>query len=208
MTHAVADVVLRAPTVVTGGLEHPEGWVAITGAEISGLGTGDPPPAHEEVRASGAVVPGFVDIHCHGGGGYAFSEGREAIEEALAYHRRHGTTRSVMSLVTASIADLVDQLSTARAACIEDPLLLGMHLEGPYLSPEHRGAHNPALLTNPGEADIGAMLEAADGYLAQVTIAPELPGAEAAIGQLHRAGVRVAVGHTAAGYDRAGAAFE
>ncbi|MGC0273636.1 N-acetylglucosamine-6-phosphate deacetylase [Pseudactinotalea sp. Z1739] len=208
MTHPAADVVLRAPRMITDGAEHTDGWVAFTGAGITAVGTGAAPDAAQVVHGTGLLIPGLIDIHCHGGAGGAFAGGTEAIDQGLGYHRRHGTTRSVLSMVTATIPNLRDQVSDARQVCAADPLVLGIHLEGPWLSPAHRGAHDQALLREPTEADIDAMLTAADGYLAQVTIAPELTGAHRAIEQLLRAGVRVAVGHSAVDYDQAGAAFD
>src|SRR5699024_7004849 len=96
----------------------------------------------------------------------------------------------------------------ARTVSAADDLVLGIHLEGPWLSADHRGAHDADLLIDPTEEDVDALLQAADGHLAQVTIAPERPGAATAIRQLHRAGVRIAVGHSAVDYEQATAAFE
>src|SRR5699024_7499584 len=186
------DVVLRGPRMVSGGTEVTDGWVAIQGTTIVATGTGQVPPTDRVVEASGVIVPGFVDIHCHGGGGAAFADGPQATGTALQYHRRHGTTRTVMSLVTASVPDLAAQVAALREVCVADPLVLGLHLEGPYLSADHRGAHDESLLTTPTSRDVQTLLEAAQGYLVQITLAPELPGAEEAIGQLRRAGVRVA----------------
>src|SRR5699024_11210564 len=109
---------------------------------------------------------------------------------------------------TASIGDLHTQVASARDACAQQPGVLGIHLEGPWLSPDHRGAHDPDLLIAPTTADIDALLAAADGHLAQVTLAPELPGGPEAIRHLAAAGVRVAVGHSAVDYDQAAAAFD
>lgn len=207
MADETVDVVLRGPRMVSGGTEVTDGWVAIQGTTIVATGTGQVPPTDRVVEASGVIVPGFVDIHCHGGGGAAFADGPQATGTALQYHRRHGTTRTVMSLVTASVPDLAAQVAALREVCVADPLVLGLHLEGPYLSADHRGAHDESLLTTPTSRDVQTLLEAAQGYLVQITLAPELPGAEEAIGQLRRAGVRVAVGHSAVDYEQAGAAF-
>ena len=202
------DVVLRAPRMVSGGVETEDGWVAIRGGTISATGTGTAPAAESVIRAGGVLVPGYVDIHCHGGGGAAFADGVEATRTALAYHRSHGTTRSVLSLVTAGIEELTEQVRTLARFIAADPLVLGIHLEGPFLSPDHRGAHDESLLIAPEPGDVEALITAAQGHLAQVTIAPELPGAHGAIERFSRAGVRVAVGHSAVDYDQAVAAFE
>lgn len=208
MTAGIADVVLRAPRMVSAGVQTQDGWVAIHGNTITATGTGPAPEAERVVDASGVLVPGYVDIHCHGGGGAAFADGAKAARTALAYHRRHGTTRSVLSLVTAGIEELTGQVRALAQFCTAEPLVLGIHLEGPFLSPDHRGAHDESLLTSPEPADVDALVAAAQGHLAQVTIAPELPGARAAIERFRRAGVRVAVGHSAVDYEQAGAAFD
>ena len=193
----------------TGGTETEQGWVAFDHSRISGVGTGPAPAAGEVIEADdGILVPGYVDMHCHGGGGRSFDDGAEAIEEALAYHRSHGTTRTVLSLVTAAMPDVLARIRVAAQACARDPLLLGVHLEGPFLNPAHRGAHEEALLRDPAPSDIADVLQAADGRMAQVTLATELPDGDAALTALVQAGVRVAVGHTAADYDQATAAFE
>src|SRR3954470_20849120 len=110
-------------------------WVLLDGATISATGTGEPPAADEAVDLAGAwLVPGFVDLHVHGGGGHAFDDGPDAVRSALAVHRAHGTTRSLVSLVAAPL----DRLEAALAALADlgDPLVLGVHLEGPFLSSE------------------------------------------------------------------------
>ncbi len=85
---------------------------------------------------------------------------------------------------------------------------MGLHLEGPFLADSHRGAHDPGLLRTPDAASVQALLDAANGTLFQVTLAPELPGAEAAVRRFVEAGVRVAIGHTAADFDEATRAFD
>jgi hypothetical protein len=89
-----------------------------------------------------------------------------------------------------------------------DPLVLGVHLEGPFLSPHNKGAHNESFLIDPTPAAVDALLEAGEGVIRQVTIAPELPGALDAVGRFVDAGVTVAVGHTVGTYDQARAAFD
>jgi N-acetylglucosamine-6-phosphate deacetylase len=89
-----------------------------------------------------------------------------------------------------------------------DPLVLGSHLEGPYLSPNRCGAHDPAVLRAPRLDEVTALVDAAGGTLRQLTIAPELPGALDAIRQLTTKGVVAAVGHTEADYARTRSAFD
>lgn len=202
------DAVLRAPALITSGREVTDGWVAVAGERIHSVGTGEPPEAVRTITASGYLVPGFVDIHVHGGATRSFDDGADAIADAAAFHRSHGTTRSIVSLVTAGLTDLQHRVRAAAEAIAADPLLIGIHLEGPYLSVNHRGAHDESLLAQPTGADVDALIAAADDRLAMVTIAPELPGAPEAIEHLLAAGVRIAVGHSAVDYDQAAAAFD
>ena len=100
------------------------------------------------------LVPGFIDIHCHGAGGASVDDGEQAIDTALAVHIAHGTTRTVLSLVTAGVEPLATRLETIARVTARDPRVLGAHLEGPFLDTEFRGAHDPALL-RPADAALG-----------------------------------------------------
>jgi len=189
-------------------------WAAFDGDRIAATGTGADWTAHactgaEVVDAAGAVLtPGFIDLHGHGGGGFSFDDGAAAIEAALAVHRAHGTTRSVLSLVANPLAALERSLAGIADLARRDPLLLGSHLEGPFLAPGRRGAHNPDFLISPSPAATERLMAAARGTLRQITIAPELPGALDAIAALTAAGVVVAVGHTEADEGQARDAFD
>ncbi|GAA1946276.1 N-acetylglucosamine-6-phosphate deacetylase [Agromyces allii] len=193
-----------------------DAWVRFEGDRVAAVGTGgdwvDGSAAASDVQVTDAagrlLAPGFIDLHCHGAGGAAADEGVEAIEHILAVHNSHGTTRNVLSLVTASIDDLVAQVRTIAAVSARDPRLLGSHLEGPFLDHGFRGAHDPALLRAADAASVDRLLEAGDGTLRQITIAPEHEGAAAAIARFVDADVRVAVGHTSADFDTALAAFD
>jgi N-acetylglucosamine-6-phosphate deacetylase len=173
-------------------------WVLFDGGRVSAVGSGEQrPPADEIVDGgNGCLVPGFIDIHVHGGGGVSFEDGLEAIRTARGLHRAHGTTRAVISRVTASIDDLVAHAAMVADLCEADATILGSHLEGPFLDPGHKGAHSEALLRAPDPASVDRLLEAGRGTIRQVTLAPELPGADDAISRLTAAGVAVAVGHT------------
>lgn len=151
---------------------------------------------------------GFVDAHCHGGGGASFAGSAADVVAVLDAHEARGTTRMVASLVTASVDELIEQLGVIADVAESDPRLIGAHLEGPWLAPARKGAHEAALLRIPTQADVAALVEAARGMLIQVTIAPELEGAIAAIEQLTAAGVIAAVGHTEADSTQATRAFD
>jgi N-acetylglucosamine-6-phosphate deacetylase len=204
--------------------EADQFWVVFDGDRITATGDGAGWAAHagpgaDVVDAAGGVLtPGFIDLHVHGGGGFSFDdaasggtragEGADAVERALAVHRAHGTTRSLLSLVANPVAALERSLAAIADLAERDPLVLGSHLEGPFLAPGRRGAHNPDFLISPSPAVTGRLAAAARGTLRQVTIAPELPGALAAVQALAEADVVVAVGHTEADEERAQAAFD
>jgi N-acetylglucosamine-6-phosphate deacetylase len=154
------------------------------------------------------VVPGFIDIHVHGGGGASYTDGMPAqVTEAAGFHRSHGTTTTLASLVTASPSDLLHQ-THVLAEMTRAGTVAGIHLEGPWLSSARCGAHDAAQLRDPDPAEIDALLTAADGAIRMVTVAPELPGSDDAIKLLTDAGVIVAVGHTDASYEQCRRAVE
>lgn len=204
------DTLLHSATRIDGRGEQRDAWILFRDATIAATGVGsDRPSVDEEVDLAGAIVtPGFLDLHGHGGGGHSFDGDADDIRAALAVHRAHGTTRSVVSLVTRSIDDLCASLATVAAIAAADPLVLGSHLEGPFLAEERRGAHNPRLLRAPAAADVRTLLDAAQGTLRQITIAPELEGGIAAIEAVVAAGAVAAVGHTAADTATARRAFD
>ncbi|GAA3342198.1 N-acetylglucosamine-6-phosphate deacetylase [Curtobacterium pusillum] len=199
---------VRATRVVDADGSRADGWVLVVGDTIHAVGSGPEAPAADEVVDLGDAVltPGFVDLHGHGGAGAAYED--DSFADALAMHRSHGTTRSVLSLVANAVSSLAASLARVRAAMDDDPLVLGAHLEGPFLSPHNKGAHNESFLRSPTAADVDALLAAGSGVLRQITIAPELPGALDAIRRFVAAGVTVGVGHTVCTYDQARAAFD
>lgn len=203
--------VITAGAVVLDGQVHRPGWVSVADGRIADCGAGAPPVAADTDFGSGVLVPGFVDMHVHGGGGvsYADSAGAssEAIDRAAALHARHGTTAGLASLVTAAPQALLTQVRTLAAATRRG-VVDGIHLEGPWLSRLHCGAHDSAWLRAPEAAEVDALLDAGDGAIRMVTLAPELPGAVATIRRLVDAGIVVAVGHTDAGYDQTQAAID
>lgn len=190
--------------------DHPDGWVLLDGVRVGAVGRGDDRPAADETvdGEGGCLTPGFVDIHGHGGGGANFDDGPDAIRVARALHRAHGTTRAVISLVTASVDDLATRAGMVADLCAADPTILGSHLEGPFLDAAHKGAHTASLLRAPDAASVDRLLEAGRGTIRQVTLAPELPGADEATQRFVAAGVTVAVGHTDADAQAARRAFD
>jgi N-acetylglucosamine-6-phosphate deacetylase len=195
---------MAAQLIAGGRVATPDGvldpgWVLVEDGAISAVGDGDPPdpPDAEATDAAGAwVVPGFVDIHCHGGGGAAFTSTEPGqVRHAVHAHRRHGTTTMIASLVSRPVGELVEQVAALREL-VDDGLLAGIHLEGPFLSAARCGAHDPAVLRPPDAASLDSLLAAGRGAIRMVTIAPELDGAVPAVKRLVDAGVLAAVGHT------------
>ena len=211
---STSTTVIHSARLISGHDTVADAWVRFDGDRVAARGIGDtwrddaPTDTTVTDAAGRHLVPGFIDLHCHGAGGAAVDEGADAIERTLAVHNAHGTTRSVLSLVTASVDRLVPQLETIGRFTAADPRVLGSHLEGPFLDAEFRGAHDPTLLRNAEEASVDRLLVAAGGTLRQITIAPEHEGAAEAIRRFIDAGVRVAVGHTGADFDTALAAFD
>lgn len=175
-----------------------DGWVRIEDGRIAEVGAGAPPAPAEEV--TGWLAPGFVDLHVHGGGGATFQTGRpEDVATAAEFHRRHGTTTLLASLVSAPLGDLA-AIVADLAPAVSNGLLAGIHLEGPFLAQARCGAHDPTALRPPVPADLEKLLDA--GPVRMVTLAPELPDGLTAVSRLAERGVVAAVGHTDASYEQ------
>lgn len=214
----MATVVLCGAQVVTPEAVLPNGWVLVSDGMIIGVGSAEPRsgrPPPDILALAGEVLdlpertilPGFIDLHVHGGGGATFDEGTAAVRAGLAAHRAHGTTRSLVSLVSAPVDELRAAIAAAAAAVADEPGVLGLHLEGPFLNESRRGAHNPAYLIDPDPAVLESFLAAGAGRVRVVTVAPELPGGLDLVRQITAAGVHAAVGHSDAGYGATAAAF-
>ena len=185
------------------------GWVHWDGDRIVCAGSGAAPRSPDLVVVGGSVLaPGFVDVHSHGGGGASFGTDDPAdVETVLATHRAAGTTTMVASLVTERIQVLERQVRLL-AGFVRDGRLAGIHLEGPWLSPQRRGAHAPELLADPEPDAVRGLIEAGGGTVRMITLAPELPGALESTRLAVTQGCVVAVGHTAADYAQVQTAIE
>ena len=152
---------------------------------------------------SGTLIPGFVDIHSHGGGGYYFSDlSPENVVVARNAHLSHGTTTHIASLVTEPIGVLEEQILRLL------PLINAGIFEGiPYLSHARCGAHEPSLLRSPTIEELSALIDAGQGSISMVTLAPELDGGIQAVEYLTSRGVTVALGHSQADAATTNAAF-
>jgi N-acetylglucosamine-6-phosphate deacetylase len=163
------------------------GWIAVQGERIAALGPGEPPafpgggdPVDYVDVERQWVLPGYIDVHCHGGGGSALYTGDvHDVRRAAAAHLARGTT-SILATIGTTAPETMLAAARAIAQAIEDgtaPNIRGIHFEGPFLSPHRRGAQTATALRQPDEALFGALVDAAGGHALAMTIAPELDGA-------------------------------
>src|SRR6478735_393515 len=186
--------------IVTASLDIADGVVAADGGLVTFAGPAQDFPGvlPPDAPAGRILVPGLVDVHCHGAYGSDFSEGDPAgAERAARYLHSRGTPTVVASLVTGKPGDLVRNLGMLRelAGLV---LIAGSHLEGPFLSGHQCGAHDPGLLLEPDPDLVARMLAAAGPTLASMTLAAELPGASELAARLAAQGIIPSLGHTAA----------
>jgi|694.fasta_scaffold71640_3 N-acetylglucosamine-6-phosphate deacetylase len=199
------SLVLAAKRIADADGERADGWVRVDAGLIAEIGTGAPPG--EAIRAD-TLLPGFVDLHCHGGGGASFaSADPDEIRQAASTHLAHGTTTMHASLVSAAYDDLSAQVR-ALIPFVDDGTLHGIHLEGPWISRAYCGAHDPAALRSPDPHEVARILDVGEGHIRMVTLAPELPGALESIRIVVDRGAIAAIGHTAADGDAARAAVD
>jgi N-acetylglucosamine-6-phosphate deacetylase len=168
------------------------GSVQIEGDAVVAVGLCE--PAGEVIDVAGGwLVPGFVDTHCHGGGGAALYSGNaDDVRRAARAHLLQGTTTLIASVATMHL----DRMVAAATAIVEAaaPNIHGIHFEGPFLSPNRRGAQTASALLHPDESVFTQLIEAAGGLATSMTIAPELPGAIDLI--TNHPELTFAVGHT------------
>jgi N-acetylglucosamine-6-phosphate deacetylase len=197
-TRDVPDLVLRG-RVVTSGTLLGDGIVAISGQRIVWVGRADDAPRASWPAAQtvgSTLLPGLIDIHCHGGAGGTFSDGSGTESRAAAHHHlAHGTTGLVASLVTADESAMITALS-ASADLVDDGVIIGIHLEGPFLSPARCGAQDPAHMRQPDPLMLDRLLDAGRGYVVSMTYAGELAGAGKMVERLTASGVVPSLGHT------------
>ncbi|MEU6276758.1 N-acetylglucosamine-6-phosphate deacetylase [Streptomyces populi] len=214
---APSKVLAGARVVLPTGIVH-DGRVIVDGPLIAGAGTPGTRPAGAlgEVPADTPVtdlsghwvVPGFVDIHNHGGGGASFTSGTaEDVLRGIHTHRLHGTTTVVASTVTGDLHGLAERAGMLSELA-EQGDIAGIHFEGPFISPCRKGAHSEELLRDPDPADVRKLLDAARGRASMVTLAPELPGGLDSVRLLAEHGVIAAIGHTDATYEQTKAAID
>ncbi|MFG2746263.1 N-acetylglucosamine-6-phosphate deacetylase [Streptomyces chartreusis] len=202
---AKVPLILSGANVVmpTGTLK--EGQVVIDGTRIAGTA----PENARRIDLDGHwLLPGFVDIHNHGGGGASFTSGTpEDVLKGIHTHRLHGTTTLVASTVTGDM-DFLARRAGLLAELAEQGDIAGIHFEGPFISPCRKGAHSEELLRDPDPADVRRLVDAARGHATMVTLATELPGGIDSVRLLAERGVIAAIGHTDASYEQTVEAIE
>jgi len=215
-------IAIRARRAFTPFDEITDAVIVIQGSKIVAVGPHDkvdlPRGVKEFIAREQTVAPGFVDLHIHGAGGRDVMEGkRDALETIAATVAARGTTSFVATTVTASEKETRDSVAgiahfilhmsqyPARELAAE---IVGIHFEGPFISPARRGVHPAKWIARPSPELLAGFLEEARGTAQILTLAPELPGALELIAVARRAGLVVSLGHTDATYEQAQAGIE
>jgi len=190
---------VRGPMHGAGGADA----LLVEGEVITWVGTGPPPrrPDEELIALPGELIaPGLIDLQVNGFAGHDAAAGADAIAAISKALPATGVTAFLPTIISAPV-EVGAEFAAAVGAAAEAPgaRILGAHIEGPFLNPSFRGAHLRSHLAEPTPENVD-VIEAARPRL--VTLAPELPGALAAIERLHRAGVVVSAGHTGADYEQ------
>ena len=197
-------MLITAPRVIPaapGSQILTPGWVEVRAGTVTAVAYGQPPRLPDVELPAGALLPGLVDLQVNGYYGEEFQnvnpDGWAAVAGRLP---ETGTTAFLPTFITAPSGALETALRAASALIPALPpggaRVLGVHAEGPFISPARKGAHNEAWITEPTPAAVGKLLEAAPGVLRLVTLAPERPGGLDAVARLSEAGVLVSVGHS------------
>ncbi len=222
-------MLISAPSVLTGepgSATANAGYVFVEDGLVAQVGSGPPPRPADVALPDGVLAPGFVDLQINGYYGVEFQIPDQTSWASVAARLPEtGATAFLPTMITAPVPELAAALRTAasflprltgpEAAGPEaagpapgGARALGVHLEGPFIAPARKGAHNPAWITDPTPAAIADLISAAAGVLRMVTLAPERPGALAAIDALVAAGVLVSVGHSDATGSQVAAAVQ
>ncbi len=206
-------IIYNGKAITPGGIIE-NGYAVITEGIISGTGSGAPPrlPAHETYDAQGKIIsPGLADIHIHGAGGHWAFQDAEDIGTMAAAIVRNGVTAFLPSTVSLPHKQVLACIDAIRAAIANQPAgpefatpssppsaarILGIHLEGPYISPARPGAHIPTVIRNPEPAELDEIFDRAGSDLRMLCLAPEIPGAHELIVRLAEHNAVAAIGHS------------
>ena len=208
----MATHILQGTLVLADRLDE-HGQVVIEDGRIAGIVTGEPRLASSVDYSDAFIAPGFIDLHIHGMAGASVMDGtREALEHMARRMAAQGTTTFLPSTVTESL-EVTRRVIVAIRDYMSSPpegvsQVAGMHLEGPWISPEYKGMQNEAHILPPDLETVDQLLVLAAGTVARVSLAPERPGADAVIRLLREAQVSVSIAHTAATYEQVMAAVD
>ncbi|MEG9248707.1 amidohydrolase family protein [Arthrobacter sp. Soc17.1.1.1] len=206
MAHSSGTPTALSGRLVTEGGIIDDGVLRWDGSRIVSAGGAD--PSVERLPEGFLILPGLIDLHCHGAGGGDFTSGSDAdIEAAAAHLHRGGTTTLLASTCSAPLDDLEAAFGRLAAAA-EAGLVAGIHAEGPFLSRERNGAHDPAFLLLPTQEDVARLVTAGRGHLTSMTYAPELPGSDVLVYELVMHGVIPSIGHTDSSTEQTTAALD
>jgi N-acetylglucosamine-6-phosphate deacetylase len=208
-------MIFKNASVILADRIEPHAHVLVTEGMIEEVSKGpvSPEPGETVIDLEGKyLAPGFIDLHLHGAMGRdAMEADARAFETICNYHAAGGTTSLLLTTVTASVVEIFRVLDAVEkihgTAYPNGARVLGVHIEGPYISREKPGAHRQHLIRNPDPAETALIL--GHGHLIrQMTVAPEIPGALELIHELHRSGIRVSGGHSDAWDEEARAGYE
>ena len=201
-----------ATVVASEGLWSP-GWLVAAGGRIQALGPGETPGGvRAEVTALGTVVdgrgcvllPGFIDVHVHGGDGAdAMDADAHGLRRLARFHATHGVTAllpTTWSAPPAALEAAVGAIADAAGPVDGGATIVGAHLEGPWINPARAGAQDPAGIRPPDAAEARRLLDLGRGVVRLVALAPEMPGSGDVIGECRERGLVVAAGHTEANW--------
>ena len=203
-------IAIVGATIYTPDTHLKNGVILVVDGKIEAVGSvGQIKPAqdYKTIAVNGQIVaPGFIDTQTHGGNGYDFMEATpDQISEILAWMASTGVTGVLPTIATSSLADQLSNIRRIRQVQVQTPpgaTILGLHLEGPYISREHHGAQPPAYIRDPSIPEIKEAIEASQNTIRIITLAPELPGALDFIRYIAEQGIIAAVGHSDADYDQ------
>jgi len=197
--------------VVTPTTVLDDAWLEIRDGLISAIGRGElPDDGTPTTRLTGGyLLPGFIDVHVHGGAGASlYSADADQVRQAAHGHLTHGTTSMLASVASMPLPRMIRAAEVIAAVIENCPAgapganLVGIHYEGPFLSLARRGAQEIPALLDPTAAVLDDLLRAAGGHARTITIAPELPEAPAVIARATSAGLVVSLGHSDASYEQ------